>query len=277
MFKGFLAAATAVMLMMMVAFLMVQLDQHSSAKADTVVIDKTNLVVLASEVNSKSVHDVMEKAHELDQDAEAILKKSPIYLFLLTPGGDVQAGENLAVYLSGLRRPVHTITLFAASMGFHLVQQLGTRYILENGTLMSHRARGGVQGEFGGLDGSQFDQRYAFYKARFAELDAQVVRRTKGKQTMSSYLSAYENEMWRTGSQAIEQGYADEIISVRCGETGPAITFPVSFMGMQINVKMSSCPLDGFIEADTTGLTEEEKNKIPTDIVQMNRIISATL
>jgi ATP-dependent protease ClpP protease subunit len=48
----------------------------------------------------------------------------PIYLFLNTPGGSIQTGLEIIESLKGLDRPVSTVTLFAASMGFQIAQNL---------------------------------------------------------------------------------------------------------------------------------------------------------
>lgn len=241
-------------------------DYRPAFPTNTITIDKSNLIVLFGEVSVQSVHEVMQKAHELDSDPQAVLEKRPIYLFLRTPGGDVEAGLDLIVYLHGLRRPVHTITAFAASMGFHLAQNLGTRYMTESGTLMSHHARGGVSGELGGLPGSQLEKRLQYWKDRLEIMDLVVVSRTLGKQSLRSYREAYENELWLTPYRAIREGYADEIIDVRCGDTGEASLGNIGFLGLQIKIKVPSCPLDSNVEADTSGLTPEQKALLPKDI-----------
>jgi ATP-dependent protease ClpP protease subunit len=76
---------------------------------------------------------------------------SDIYVVLYTPGGSVQAGQLFFDTLNALPCNFHTITIFAASMGYQTVQNLKNRYILPSGILMSHRASlSGVRGEIGG-------------------------------------------------------------------------------------------------------------------------------
>lgn len=212
-----------------------------TVNAKDVILTNSNTIVLNDQVDENSVSQVMQEVQKLDS---TIKSGEAIYLFLNTPGGSIQAGLELMEYLNSINRPIHTITLFAASMGFQIVQSQGSRLILKNGVLMSHKARGGFQGEFG--DGiSQIDSRYKLWMTRILELDNQTVKRTDGKQTLKSYRSAYENELWLTGSQAVQQGYADEVVTAKCSKemTGNRET-KINFMGADIVISYSQCPLN---------------------------------
>lgn len=224
-----------------------QISKSAESKESTLILKDTNLIVLNKEVDSASVAEVMTAANALDKKMSKkwFNKKTPIYLFLSTPGGSIQAGLELIEGLKGLGRPVHTITLFAASMGFQIVQSMGERYILKNGVLMSHKARGQFSGEFGGAGPSQMDSRYALWLERVRELDEQTVRRTKGKQTMASYTKQYENEMWPTGTQSVSRGYADKTVMIKCD---PSLfgkdTHEFILMGiMKILYDTDKCPI----------------------------------
>lgn len=213
-----------------------------TVNAKDVILTNSNTIVLNDQVDSASVSQVMQEVQKLDS---TIKSGEPIYLFLNTPGGSIQDGLELMEYLNSINRPIHTITLFAASMGFQIVQSQGSRLILKNGILMSHKAKGSMgSAEFG--DGnSQMDSRYRLWMSRILELDQQTVKRTNGKQTVKSYRSAYENELWLTGTQAVEQGYADEVVTAKCSKemTGTRDT-KINFMGADILISYSQCPLN---------------------------------
>jgi len=207
----------------------------------TIKLTADNTAVLRTSFNSNSVNKLKQDLLKLN----ANLKSGyPIYLVLYSPGGDAQEGLELFEFIKGLNRPVHTITIFAASMGFQAVQSLGNRYILKYGVLMSHKARGGFDGEFGG-GLSQLDSRYGLWLRRIDMLDKATVNRTNGKQTLKSYRAAYQNELWLNGPEAVNQGYADAIATVSCDTTltnsHTVDNIDVGFF--KIEVRFSKCPL----------------------------------
>ncbi len=211
-----------------------------TTQAKEIVLTQDNSVVLNGEVSGRSVSKLIGEIKKLDAE----LKNGyPIYLFLNTPGGSIQAGLELFEFVKGVNRPVHTITLFAASMGFQTVQHFGTRYILEYGVLMSHKASGGFQGEFGG-ESSQIDSQYGLWLRRLKMMDQKTVERTKGKKTLQKYQAEYDNELWLNGEEAVKNGYADEVVTVKCsaGLQGEKEE-QVNFMGMRFVVKFDKCPI----------------------------------
>ena len=118
-----------------------------SVNAKDITLTEDNTAVLRQAFTAQSVTELKGDLLKLN----ANLKSGyPIYLVLYTPGGEIQKGFELFEFIKGLNRPVHTITIFAASMGFQTVQHLGTRYILNYGILMSHFSRGGSRGQYGG-------------------------------------------------------------------------------------------------------------------------------
>lgn len=218
------------------------LSLSKSNKNNKIILDKNNTIVLNTEISDQSVSDTIQKLLKLDSSYWN--RNKPIYLFLYSPGGSIQAGLELIEAVHGLHRKVNTITLFSASMAFQLVQNLNKRLILENGVLMSHRAAGEFAGFFGGKKPSQLDSRYALWLERLKELDMKTVARTNGKQTLESYQEQYRDEMWLTGEQAVKEGYADEIVSVNCDNSLKGTEkHNTEFMGYNISYETANCPL----------------------------------
>lgn len=222
----------------------------SNNGTETVVLSSSNVLILNSEVNGESTSAIIAGAKKLDNALNAgigkiVTNNKPLYLFLNTPGGSIQSGLELIEALKGIGRPVNTITLFAASMGFQIAQNLDERLILKNGVLMSHHAAGEFVGSFGGIQPSQVDNRYKLWLDRVRELDEQTVKRTNGKQTYESYIKEYDKEMWLTGTKSVEEGYADRIVAVKCDSTlSGATTKHANFLGFDIAYDLDNCPLN---------------------------------
>ena len=222
----------------LIAFLILSMSASVFSK-ETITLTSDNTLVLDESFRARSVTKLQQEAAKMD----ANLKSGyPIYLVMYTPGGSIQAGLELIDFLSGINRPVHTITMFSASMGFQTVQHLGKRFITRYGVLMSHKARGGFRGEFGGGI-SQLDSRYGMWLRRINMMDEETVKRTNGKQTIKSYRESYAPELWLNGEEAVKEGYADDVAIISCdlslkGTKGR--DFDLGFF--KVKVLMSKCP-----------------------------------
>jgi ATP-dependent protease ClpP protease subunit len=202
-----------------------------------------NFVTMNSEFTSQSVAVLAEKAREVDA---ALPKGEPMYLILNTPGGEIFAGTELIANLNSLiKRPIVTVTIFSASMGFQTVQGLnGPRLMVPNGTLMSHKARGGISGEFPG----QLDQRYSYILGIVTDLDKRAAARSKGKHTLQSYQALVENEYWCSPERCVEQGFADGVAEVTCDASLAGTYKETENLGMlfglslSVKVEYSKCP-----------------------------------
>lgn len=217
------------------------LPAMASGSSTSIQFTKKNTLVLNDAVMPDTVAALIEEARRMDSEMKS---GEPIYLFLNTPGGSIQDGLELIENLKSLNRPVHTVSLFAASMGFQIVQNLGQRYVLENSVLMSHEAYGGFKGSFS-HGSSQLDAIYGLWLKRIEEMDKITVARTNGKQTLESYRKAYSKDLWLTGQQSVEGGYADQVVSARCDTSMSGTKSQiVYFMGMPIQLIFSECPLN---------------------------------
>lgn len=218
-------------------------------KTNHVTLNSGNMLIMNDYFSSQSVAKLSDKALELDSRLPA---QDPIFLVMDTGGGSIDAGLELIGILSSLNRPVHTLTIFSASMGFHTVTNLGERFILSNGTLMTHRARGSFGGSFPG----ELDSRYSYYLKRIERLDHTVVARSKGKLTFDSYRKLYEHEFWCDGQDCVDKGIADKVVTASCDKSVSDKKWVmlekwVARTGnvIELMVEKSSCPLiTGFLD-----------------------------
>ena len=241
--KQFIIAVVAVVVLT-AGLLLAPSTKAEEQSNSTIVLKKSNTIVLNEVVDDLSVAKVTAQAYALDA---SLPKGEPIYLVLSTPGGSITAGLEMYANLNALGRKINTITIFAASMGFQTVQNLGDRLILPQGELFSHHAAcngGCFGGEFGGKEPSQLTNRYTYWVEKVKALDEITVKRTNGKQTLESYQNAYENELWVSGQAAVDAGYADRVVSPKCDKSlSGTKNVDISYFGATIVLTMSECPL----------------------------------
>jgi len=223
-------------------------------KQRTVILNKNNTVTLRDVVTYGSVGKLQDQLFKLSYD---LSPTDHIYLVLDTPGGSVDAGLALISMAQGLPQKIHTITLSSYSMGFHIVQSLGQRLILPNGSMMSHRVKGGIQGE---LPGSAIT-RLNFIMKQIDEEDAKIAKRVK--MSTEAYRALIQDEYWVSGSRAVDANMADEVVTARCGKdlSGTEKVSIFTLFGT-INVTFSQCPLvQAPLSVDLSGLKFQSKTE----------------
>lgn len=210
------------------------LKNHEASKI--LVLEQRNMVVLRGPITDQSVAKTMTELAEVSKRTN---KTKPIYLVIDSPGGSVIAGLDLIDFAEALPQKIHTITLFSASMAFHTVQNLDKRYILRQGTLMSHRAyTRGMGGQFDG----ELESRYKMIKRKLDYLDYKAAKRMG--MAVADYKDMIINEYWVHGFDARRDRAADEMILARCGESleGTEVAIYNTLFG-PVSVKFSKCPL----------------------------------
>ena len=225
--------------------------------------EKTNVVVL-SEENTVVLHSVMTDdttskvlAEILEKDASLAAGK-PIYLFLDSPGGSVVAGLDMIQGIQGLGREVKTITSFAASMAFITVQSLDERIIMPHGVLMSHRAKGGVDGQIPG----EMDSRYWFWKKYLNNALKQTAKRLG--MSVEQLQNKHRDEWWTSGSNAVAEHTSDRVALVKCDSSlVGTMQEEVQTLFGPLKVTWSKCPLvKSPLKIDMKGIAVKKMNAL---------------
>lgn len=183
---------------------------------------------------------VAKKQLEIFSKNNMLARQEPLYLVMDTPGGSVGAGLAFIDSLKSLKRPIHTVTLFAASMGYQVVQELGTRYITPSGTLMSHR--GAVSGIGGQIPG-ELNSRIEYIQGLLEQMNVRAASRLKTD--VESYKSSIVNELWVFGERAVATNNADAVANVSCDSNLAKGSYVQQFNTIfgAVDVLFSKCPL----------------------------------
>lgn len=216
-------------------FLLLLMLCSTTFASDIINLTEANSISFNSKFSGEFVAKKQMEATRKCYDKEG----SDIYIVLYTPGGSVTAGLLFFDTLNALPCNFHTITIFAASMGYQTVQNLKGRYILPSGTLMSHRAYlSGIGGE---IDG-ELDSIIGYYKQSVREMEEKSASRVGLK--LEKYKKKVADELWMTGSQAVKLNHADKLVKVKCDREfkGTYIERFRSLFG-SVNVEFSRCPL----------------------------------
>jgi ATP-dependent protease ClpP protease subunit len=209
------------------------------ASAERVVdLGTANTINFRGEVSDASVDNASRELLRLDKIRGN--RDYPIYLVIESPGGSIMAGENFIEVAKTIKN-LHTITIFAASMASAIVEALpGERLILDSGTLMFHRAKGQVGGQF---ETGELESRLDFYKSFVRRMEIRNAERMK--MSLKAYKQSVVNELWLSGKQCVDKGAADEIVAIRCTQKliDKVEVVNMDFGMFAINLEFSGCAL----------------------------------
>jgi ATP-dependent protease ClpP protease subunit len=238
----------------------------SAYERKEITLNSSNSVVFNQAVRQDYV---AKKSLEIALKSAKLPATQPIYLVLQTPGGSVMDGNNFIDFVKALKRPVHTIVIFAASMGYQITQELGTRYILPSGMLMSHR--GAVSGLSGQVPG-ELNARLGMLESVLNGMNERAAKRVG--MSKQAYQNAIINELWIGGDQAVAKGHADFVASAKCDKSLNG-TYKEEFATIfgPVTVEFSNCPLIfGPIGFKIEGRTVLSNSKA---MIEINRILNS--
>lgn len=210
----------------------------STALANTITLTTKNSASLVGEVDARSFRMVTKDLSALIQLRRSC--NTPIYLILDTPGGSIYWGTKLISYAESICN-LHTISLYAASMGSAIAQQLpGNRYVTRTSVVMFHRASAGISGQVGS---GELESRLRFVQEMVKQLE--VANSSRIGISLEDYQKKVKDEWWAYGKEAVDNNMADEVVSVKCSTALQKKTFSRTYQTMlgPVTVENSKCPL----------------------------------
>jgi len=204
---------------------------------EKIVLTDSNTVLLSLPIFGSVVSEIQKELLEKDLKLK---RKEPIYLVLNTPGGSIQDGLKLIELVKGLSRPVHTVSIFSASMGFVISQHLDDRLVLSSTVMMSHRAF--VSGIGGNVPGN-FVTMSKFISDYIQNVSKPVAKRSG--RSIEEYEKLIADDLWMGPEKAKELNFADRIVIVSCDKTLRGYRDPQELeMGFfSFTVQFHKCPL----------------------------------
>lgn len=208
---------------------------------DVIQLGSKNSLVLRGVIMEESVASIQKKL--LDMSA-SLSPSDTIYLVLDSPGGSVPDGQQLIDTIQGLPQKVKTISIFAASMAFQIVQNLDERMVTPSGTLMSHRAKiGGMAGEIGSDGKGELFSELNWLIEGLKKLDHQAASRMQ--MSDSAYLDLIRDEYWVSGTKALKDHAADRVVLLRCNKDliEGSDTIMLRTIFGNVRLEFSRCPM----------------------------------
>lgn len=223
------------MMTLMIAMTLTLTALAKAKETKTIKLREENTFTFGVQVDSGSVDFAINEIYKMDQN---LPKGEPIYIALRTPGGSVFDGLRLIEFLRSLDRPFHTITFFAASMGYQIVQALNTRYVVASGVLMAHPASVTCRG-------NKYEIRQCL--KRLEEVDNILLNETAERLNLpvKDYEKKIKNEWWIMGPTLEISGAIDEVIKVKCSKKLFKKVYTIvtkSFFG-ESEALVPACPL----------------------------------
>ena len=161
------------------------------------------VIMLMTPVNNISMTSVISQLLYLNVKDN----KSPIHLYISSPGGSVLDGYGIIDTMNLIEAPVYTYTIgLAASMGALIFLNGAKRYMLPHSELMLHQPLGGVSGQASDIEITA--NRIIKMKKDINEMIA-----TRCNLNIEEVEKFTDRDRYFNATEAIEYGLADEIIS----------------------------------------------------------------
>lgn len=207
---------------------------------EIITLTPQNTIVFRGPVTGASVatfqKNILEKSNSLG-------KNETIYMVIDSPGGSVIDGNYLIDTVKALPQKVKTISIFSASMAFQMVQNFEERLVTPSGILMSHRASGGFEGEFGGDGKGELITRLNWILQILKTADEKASLRMS--LSVTDYQNLIRDEYWVSGQNAVKDRAADRTVLIKCSnellEKVETVTIR-SFFG-SATMNFSGCPI----------------------------------
>ena len=209
-------------------------------ESDDVEFTTKNLVTLRGPISAASASAFVRQFQELEHRDEV----SRIYVYVMSPGGSIFAGDYIYNVIKSSKKEVVMVVNLAASMAFHIVSAGTKRLVLPTGTLMQHHASGGVgPGSFPNLD-----RQWDWIKRKVSMMNHQDAAGCS-KISYDDFMKNIDHDWWLLSEEALKAGCVDGIAPrVSCSKDlmNQQVSEEINLGFATINATWSGCPLEGY-------------------------------
>lgn len=201
----------------------------------------------------KWMYDLLKWESTCPNDLKKVIESAQpgeeVIIYVNSPGGDVQAGQEMYSLLAGVNS-VAEIQGFAASAAGLVAMGCKKVKCSPVGIIMIHNVQcGGVEGDY-----HEMEKASEMLKTLNEAISNAYAK--KSGRPLEEILDLMDKETWITANQAMEYGFVDEIIS-----SEPMFTN--SFSGLRLTTEMMNQLATEKAKADSD---EETKNKLLEDL-----------
>lgn len=174
-------------------------------------------VVTLNSTNHVSIIDIIkqESVQKFIKDLNDVINTN-IYLYIKSPGGSVESGEEIIQYMKYKQHTNHTFTCIAdkaMSMAFHIFQNCNVRLVLSTSVLMQHQMSTTIVGNLENIKNyiRMLDKINTYYV---------LFESTRLNITVDAYKRKVESDWWIYGFHNIIEKTADSMLDgVGCSKT----------------------------------------------------------
>ena len=173
---------------------------------------KNRKLFLNEHISQDTIHEVVKHILQYNSDDKGVdpADRKPILLYVVSKGGDVDAGFELIDVVQNSKTPVHTINLgYQYSMGFLIGLAGHKRYASKNAKFLMHDGSNFVYNS-----GAKAQDQMRFNSRVEERIKAYILSR--GKLTSDEYDAKLRVEWYMFADEAKDRGFVDYIIGVDC-------------------------------------------------------------
>lgn len=163
--------------------------------------------IFLEEVDSESCKEIFKKIVAFNREdlGKSIHERTPIKIFINSPGGDVTDGYALMDAIAMSKTPVHTIGIgIAYSMGAMILLAGHKRIMFPKASLMLHEGSASLFG-----DATKVKDTMKFYEKQLKIAENFILQ--KSKISSELYEQKQANDWYLTAEEALELGLVDEL------------------------------------------------------------------